>query len=314
MRTAIVTGANAGVGRHTALGLARLGFRCLLACRSPERGNEAAEWIRAQCNGVEASLHVETLDLSDLVSVATFAERVRKAYPRLDVLVLNAGIGGLAAPNQPTKDGYQHDHVYRTNFVGHFLLVRLLWSTLEQGAPSRIVCVSSVVHRSANACWGEHLLYRDRRERTCSAYSASKLAMAVLAAEVSRRGGRRITGVAVNPGAVNSEIWTRGDLPRWQERFVSGAFRLIFLTAEQGAATSISAATEAQWAATDDVVTYLCPYWTPWSTPMPFELHGPFAGARRCQPHPLVFDSTVGAELWDTTSVAIQRFLPSNEH
>jgi len=119
---------------------------------------------------------------------------------------------------------------------------------------------------------------------------------------------RGVIGLAVNPGAVNSDIWYRGDAswgrrPAWQRTLLEIAFRSTFLTTAQGAATSISAVTEAAWEQRPPYdgagALYLAPYRTPAAMPMPFELHGPFAGARPCTPHPAVGDAPEGRSLWE---------------
>jgi NAD(P)-dependent dehydrogenase (short-subunit alcohol dehydrogenase family) len=304
-RIAVVTGANAGVGRYTALGLAAHGYHVVLGCRSAERGAEAFQWI--QENNSTASVEVCQLDLSDFDSVKAFAAHVGGG--KVHVLVLNAGIGGLGFTPVQMEDG--SDLMFRTNFVGHFLLFRLLVGALRRASgdavddgsgakrKARVVCLSSVTHRSGDpSSWTAPLRYREK-VRT---YSTSKLAMAVLAAEISRRhAGDGICALAVNPGAVNSDIWYRSQLNDWQEAVVKPTFRMIFLTSEQGSACSMAAATDPQY---EDAPpgTYLCPYRTPWRLPMPFELHGPFAGPHVCRPHGAVLDEEAGKGLWEATS------------
>lgn len=294
MRRAIVTGANAGVGRYTALGLAKQSFHVILACRSTARGEEAAEWIRS----LEPAASVETmaLDLANFNSVLDFAGRIEEQGP-LHVLVLNAGIGGMGLVPEATAEGA--DLLYKVNFVSQFLLLLKLEASLRQGAAARVVCLSSVMHRFGDATdWHPPIFYSPAR----NTYGTSKLAMAVLASEISRRwGAYGISGVAVNPGAVNSDIWYRGTLASWQESIVRPLFRAVFLTSQQGSACSVAAATEARFEA-PTVGVYLCPYRTPRSRPMPFELHGPFAGPRLCQPHPATLDEGAGKSLWEVTS------------
>ena len=301
-----MTGANAGVGRHTARGLARLGFRVILGVRSETRGKEAADWIKASSKAahrLSATVDVFQLDLSDFDSVCSFSQRVSARWSSIDVLVLNAGIGGMNAVPEATSDGAADDLTFRTNFVGHFLLLRKLEPLLRSASPpARVVCLSSVMHRSGNTNWSSALRFKAGR----STYSTSKLAMAVLAAEVCRRW--ELKGVAVNPGAVNSEIWYRGQLSGWQESFVKPTFRALFLTSEQGAATSLAAATDPAFA-TAEAGVYLSPYRSPQTTPMPFDLYGPFAGARRCMPHPSVRDTCAGTELWRVASEHLRSFL-----
>ena len=307
-RVVVITGANTGVGLQTALGLARKphSYHVVLACRSETKAQGAVEWIREQC--ADASASVVPLDLADLTSVVRCAERLEAEYAGgIHAVVCNAGVGGVDRPPEPTADG--GDFVYRTNFVGHFVLVLRLLPLLERAAAasrvaSRVVCVSSVMHRWGHTRWTEPLSFQPR----ASSYNVSKLALAVFASELTRREAvRGVIGLAVNPGAVNSDIWYRGDAswgrrPAWQRTLLEIAFRSAFLTTAQGAATSISAVTEAAWERppSDGAgALYLAPYRTPAAMPMPFELHGPFAGARPCTPHPAVGDASEGRSLWE---------------
>ena len=260
-RNAIITGSNAGIGFETACELASRGFHCVLACRSIPRGEEAAASLRER--HPSASVQVMELNLSDFSSVLLFAKRAIEELGALHILVNNAGIGGMGFVYRPLADGT--DEVYRVNFVAHFLLTLLLHESLCRGAQesestARVVCLSSVIHRegappathetpacaplakrgsnaeSAATPWTgvadwETPLVHSPMQRT---YGTSKLAMAVFAAEITRRWqSRGVVGIAVNPGAVNSDIWYRGQLSRWQERLVRATFLTLFLTSKQ---------------------------------------------------------------------------------
>jgi len=304
-RVALVTGANTGVGLQTALGLARKPFHVILACRSESRGAAAVEWLRREC--AEACVSFMRLDLADLNDVARFTDCVSAEYPGgISVVVCNAGIGGTDRKPEQTDDG--GDLVYRVNFVAHFVLVHRLLPLLACAAAetktiSRVVTVSSVMHRFGHSRWKESLDYNP----SASSYNPSKLALAVFAAEITRRAKRcGVLGIAVNPGAVNSDIWYRGDdswgsRAHWQRSLLQHVFRRVFLTTTQGAATSISAATAPEWedCRAEDNPLYLSPYRSPPNRPMPFDLHGPFAGAHRCRPHEAVLDAAEGRALWD---------------
>ena len=135
--------------------------------------------------------------------------------------------------------------------------------------------------------------------------------MAVLSSEVTRRwADKNIIGIAVNPGAVNSDIWYRRQQPHFvQEYLVRPAFSLLFLTSAQGAACSIAAATDERYS-TPVIGRYLCPYRTPNLSPWPFELHGPFAGARECRPVNAVLDEETGRRLWEQTLTYLRERLP----
>lgn len=304
---AAITGANTGVGKETALGLARAGFHVVLGCRSFEKGAAAAEWVCRQCAG--ASVEVLPLDLLDLKSAVRFAAALGALCRQSDlrVLVCNAGVGGTNRKSAALPDG--SDSMYRVNFVGHFVLVQQLLPLLQRSgsraSPARVVTLSSVMHRFGSTA--EHWLAPLTQHAGFSTYATSKLTMACLAAELTRRyRDAGVVGIAVNPGAVNSDIWYRaeawGAQPTWLQTAQSLLFASTFLTTAQGACTSISAATEARWRggeAPDGSPLYLCPYRTPFAWPMPFELHGPFAGARCCRPRAEVLDRKLCGELWD---------------
>lgn len=301
-RTAIVTGSNTGVGRETALALAS-SFHVILACRSEVRGKEAADWIldKSPC----ASVQVMPLDLSDFGSVVAFAKRIRaEVTGGVSVLVLNAGVGGMAIVQQAAAEG--DDFIFKVNFVSHFLLTLLLQEDLAKAAPSRVVCLSSVMHRFGKTDFADALKYSSSRRS--NTYATSKLAMAVLAAEICRRWSSThgISGIAVNPGAVNSDIWYRGQLPTWlQDYLVRPTFTALFLDSRQGSATSVAAATDPQHEGATPGL-YLSPYRSPPFMPLPFDLYGPFAGARKCRPHPAVTDEGEGAKLWRVTTERLQ--------
>lgn len=308
-RVAVVTGANAGVGKHTSLGFARLGFHVILCSRSEARGEAAAEWIRSCCP--DASAEVVPLDLQDFHSVLRCADMIiAKACGVIHALVLNAGIGGLGSLpdwSKPTAKGV--NMIFQVNFVAQFLLLRRLEHALKAAKGGRVVCLSSVAHRFST--W-QPALASWRPSPPGSSYSASKLAMAILAAELSRRwSADGVSGVSANPGAVNSEIWYRGQLPRWCEAVIRPIFRLLFLTSEQGSATSVAAATDPRFAAPTSTPTYLSPYYSFSYLPILGDLLGPFAGPRPCQPVPIVADPEAGRLLWEDTSDFLQGYLGS---
>ena len=300
-RVAVVTGANTGVGFEVArqLALPPHSMHVCLACRSLSRGQDACARIEAgacaAADGPTVSLSALELDLANLDSVSSFCARLGEEYTRLDVLVNNAGLGGMNRAPEPVPDAPASDLVMRTNFLGHFLLTLLLLPLLERGGGSRIINTSSVMHRQAHpkldweeADWEEALSFRQGKSRYC----ASKLAMHVFSVELMRRLSGGITAISVNPGAVNSDIWYRGQLASRKESLFRFIFRFLFLEPSQGAAPAVSAATDPEWEG--EPALYLTPYYTPRARPMPFELLGPFVGARPCKPHRRAIDPEVG--------------------
>jgi len=203
----VVTGANTGIGLEAAYQMAVLGADVTIACRSPSRGESARvqlqqrlkkHWLTfMNTQRPVGTVRCMTLDLDAPASIRTFAASLAAAGPkRLDVLVLNAGRNGWKASDdaQPAAadadaDASQldYDGVFRTNFLGHFLLLQLLLPLLtarahEAQPPARVVCLSSVMHRSSSveeAC--SFLRPRAGGARQGLGYSASKMAMLLLA-------------------------------------------------------------------------------------------------------------------------------------
>ena len=142
-KTAVVTGANSGIGLETARGLARAGFHVVLLCRNAERAQAAKADIDASVPG--ASTEIVLGDLGDLASVRAAAAEILQRLDRLDVLVNNAGI--TLRKRAITADG--HEAMWATNHLGPFLLTNLLLPLLQASAPARIVNVASDAHK-----WG----------------------------------------------------------------------------------------------------------------------------------------------------------------
>lgn len=201
-KTALVTGANSGIGLETALELAAHGATVLLACRNPHKAQEALAHIQALAPG--ATLEVVPLDLASLASVRRAAETVAAGHQRLDLVVNNAGIMGT--PARTSQDGYELQ--FATNHLGHFALTGLLLPGLLAAPGARVVTVTSLLHRIG------HLSETDdpahpRHYRRWSAYGTSKLANLLFTHELERRferAGAGAVAVSAHPG------WTRSNL------------------------------------------------------------------------------------------------------
>jgi NAD(P)-dependent dehydrogenase (short-subunit alcohol dehydrogenase family) len=192
-RRAIVTGANSGIGYHTALELARHGAEVILACRSAERGGQALDRIRAELPDADVTL--ASLDLSSLESVRAFAAEYAtgRAGDGLDILANNAGVMGT--PRKTTADGFEMQ--FGINHLGHFALTGLLLPALLARPGARVVTVTSI------GAWVGRIrfddLHGERRYDRWAAYGQAKLANLVFAKELDRRVAA-ITGVAAHPG------------------------------------------------------------------------------------------------------------------
>lgn len=204
-KRAVVTGANSGLGRQTAQQLARAGARVTLACRSAERGARAADGIRAAVP--DALVDVEPLDLADLASVRTCAERIAADGRPLDLLINNAGV--MATPQRETVDGFELQ--FGTNHLGHFALTGLLLGALRAAPAPRVVTVSSTVHRMGSIDFDN--LQWQHGYGPWKAYGRSKLANLLFARELQVRAdaaGIPLRSCASHPGYSATELQTTG--------------------------------------------------------------------------------------------------------
>ncbi|MFF3738851.1 oxidoreductase [Streptomyces sp. NPDC002566] len=238
-RTAVVTGANSGIGYVTARELARRGAHVVLACRSESRGREAVERLAGEVPGAEVELR--PLDLGDLASVREFAARLPHA--RLDLLVNNAGV--MALPYGTTADGFETQ--FGVNHLGHFALTGLLLPTLIDTPGARVVTVSSMAHLLGNI--DPHDLNSERRYRRWIAYGRSKTANLLFTHELARRldaAGAEVTAAAAHPGYAATNLQTAGvraEGRRRAERLVEAGNRVFAQSAEEGALPTLYAAT-----------------------------------------------------------------------
>jgi NAD(P)-dependent dehydrogenase (short-subunit alcohol dehydrogenase family) len=204
-RTAIVTGANSGLGLVTAHELARHGARVVLACRNTQKGEAALRDCRADAPGAE--LELEELDLASLDSVSEFAERFRSGHEGLDLLINNAGV--MATPRRSTADGFELQ--FGTNHLGHFALTGLLIGEMEGREDARVVTLSSGAHRIGRIAFDN--LGGDRRYFRWRAYGQSKLANLLFALELDRRlraAGSTIKSLAAHPGYAATNLQFAG--------------------------------------------------------------------------------------------------------
>jgi NAD(P)-dependent dehydrogenase (short-subunit alcohol dehydrogenase family) len=202
MLTCLVTGANSGIGKETARGLARLGHRVVLACRDGERGEDTRRDI-ARTTGSPA-VELMTVDLARQGSIRDFARAFLDAHGELHVLVNNAGI--WATRRRETPDGIER--TWATNVLGYFLLTELLLDRLRESAPARIVNVASQLSRDLDL---EDVEFRRRSYSGITAYAQSKQADRMLTWALARRlEGSAVTANAMHPGAVNTPLFAKG--------------------------------------------------------------------------------------------------------
>ncbi|KAI5612836.1 hypothetical protein C0J50_4568, partial [Silurus asotus] len=230
-KTAIVTGANTGIGKFIALDFACRGARVILACRSEARGMAALKEIRQRSGN--QNVHLRIIDTSSLKSVHKFADQIIKEEKELHILVNNAGASGL--PKGITEEGLEVS--FATNHIGPFLLTNLLLDLLKKSAPARIVNVSSANHRRGKVDFlhfhGENLSYT-----MDMVYNHTKLHNVIWTNELARRlEGTGVTANSLHPGIVLTEVMRHYN---WIVRTIFNIIGMFFFkSAAEGAVSTI---------------------------------------------------------------------------
>lgn len=220
-KTYVVTGANSGIGKETALALSRMGGHVVMVCRSKEKGEAARKDIARKSGGGGVDLIL--CDLSSLSEVRKLAASLAGTYGRIDVLVNNAGLFSLSGK---TVDGYEK--TLAVDYLAPFFLTNLLLDKLKSSAPSRVVNVASTAH------FGGHVdlaaIENGGGATGWRAYSNSKLALVMFTYELARRlKGTGVTANCLHPGAVATHIW----------RIPPAIVRPFLRSAKKGAQTSV---------------------------------------------------------------------------
>jgi NAD(P)-dependent dehydrogenase (short-subunit alcohol dehydrogenase family) len=234
-RTAVVTGANSGLGLVTARELSRAGATIVLACRNVQKGEGAAAEIGAAVPG--ARLQVAELDLSSLASVRRFAGALEVG--ELALLINNAGI--MMTPQQKTADGFELQ--FGTNHLGHFALTGLLLERLGRASDARVVTLSSLEHKAGHIHLDDLQLEHGYAPR--KAYRQSKLANASFGLELDRRlraAGSPVKSVLAHPGYSATNLQSTGPTGV-MKKLMAVSNRVVAQSAEQGALPTLYAAT-----------------------------------------------------------------------
>ena len=200
-KSAVVTGANAGVGFETALALYEKGARVIVACRDLFKANEAIKKIKLHDGS--GSLEAGVLDLSSLESVKQFAEAITRKVSKLNLLINNAGV--MRPPASKTAEGFELQ--FGVNFIGHFALTGYLYPTLKTTQGARVVTVSSNAYLRGVIDFDN--LKLEKRYDKGREYAQSKLADLFLATELQRRidtAGDSVVSIAAQPGANNTDL------------------------------------------------------------------------------------------------------------
>ncbi|MGH2852812.1 MAG: oxidoreductase [Solirubrobacteraceae bacterium] len=237
-RTAIVTGANSGLGLVCARELARKGAHVVLACRNAEKGAAALQEIAQAAPGAQVEL--AALDLGSLASVQAFAEQFRSTHDGADVLLNNAGV--MAPPRRTTADGFELQ--LGTNLLGHFALTARMIGAMEGRADARVVTLSSIAHKTGRIDFED--LQSERRYNRWRAYGQSKLADLMFALELDRRlraGGSSVKSIPAHPGYAATNLQSAA-VPTADRLVMVVTNALLAQSAERGAWPPLYAATE----------------------------------------------------------------------
>jgi len=275
----LVTGANAGIGKETARGLAATGATMIFLCRSEERARAAMDEIATDTGNDD--LHLVLCDLSRQAEIRAAAEEITERFDRLDVLVNNAGV--YLTDFVLTVD--QLEKTWAVNHLGYFLLTHLLLDLLKASAPARIVNVASDAHRDASINFDN--LNGEQGYNWYNAYGQSKLANILFTRELARRlEGTGVTANAMHPGVVASEIWNRnGDWVSWVVRLFTPFFR----SPEKGAETAVYLATSPEVAGVSGRY---------------------FKDCREKRPAKAAQDETVAQRLWEVSAAQVGDVTP----
>ena len=268
--TAVVTGASSGIGRHTALGLARTGMRVVMVGRDRDR-TEAARRFVIEGSGSDR-VTIALADFSSLDQVRRLADEILAAYDRLDLLVNNAGL--MSPKYRFSFDGFEL--TFAVNHLAPFLLTNLLIERLRASSPARIVIVASAAHRGYRL--NLNTLGQPHDWSMLRAYGRSKLCNILFTRELAARlDGSEVVATCLHPGVVATAIGQRGGL-------TGVAWRLMkpFMTnAEKGAETSLFLAT----------------------VPDPEPFHGGYViGKSLARPDPVAFNRKLARGLWDESA------------
>ncbi|KAL2085670.1 hypothetical protein ACEWY4_018990 [Coilia grayii] len=237
-KTVVITGANTGIGKETAIDLAKRGARIIMACRDMEKASSALKDV------IEASgnqnVVVKKLDLSDTTSIREFAEVMNKEESQLNILINNAGV--MVCPYGKTADGFEMQ--IGVNHMGPFLLTHLLLDLIKKSAPGRIITVSSVAHKYGSINLED--INSEKNYSKTAAYSQSKLANVLFTRLLATKlKGTGVTAYCLHPGVVQTDLWRHLNKAEQAVMWVAKPFTK---TSTQGAQTSIYCAVEPELA------------------------------------------------------------------
>jgi NAD(P)-dependent dehydrogenase (short-subunit alcohol dehydrogenase family) len=271
-RVVLITGATSGIGRATAVALARMGATLGLVARDRARADATVAEIAAATGNRDVAVFLA--DLGSQADIHRVAGELLARYPRIDVLVNNAGVVNLQ--RRTTVDGLEE--TFAVNHLGYFLLTLLLLDRLKASAPARIVNVASHAHKVVRGInWDD--LGHERSYAWARVYGHSKLANVLFTRELARRlEGSGVTVNAVHPGAVATRL---GHQNAWWSALIAKTLGIFFRTPERGAETSIRLASSPELAGVTGRY---------------------FANGREARPSAAAQDPAAARRLWDASA------------
>ncbi|WP_445116074.1 SDR family NAD(P)-dependent oxidoreductase [Acinetobacter sp. WZC-1] len=236
MKTVIITGANTGIGYATAHSFVQAGHHVLLACRNPEKAQQAQQQLQAIGSGKVDTI---PLDLNSLAQVSSAADQILQQYDKIDVLVNNAGM--MAPRLESTAEGYEKQ--FGVNYLAHFLWTLKLLPVLKQAEQGRIIHLASIMHLLGNIKAETFRADQVKKYNGILSYANSKLASLLFSNLLARQlQGSSMTSNALHPGGVDSEIY-RG-LPAHQYKLI----KLFLIAPEKPAELIHQMALAPEWA------------------------------------------------------------------
>ncbi|KAI8089085.1 uncharacterized protein BX664DRAFT_279803 [Halteromyces radiatus] len=236
-KTAIITGANTGIGRVCALEMARKGCKIILACRTESKTLPVIEDIKKETGNDQ--LEFIPLDLLSLQSVTKFVETFKHRHDTLNILINNAGV--MMCPFGLSQDGIETQ--FATNHVAHYYLTTQLIPLLEKSTPSRIVTVSSMGHRGCLGGLDLQNINNSKKYSRAGHYFKSKAANVLFTRELAKRleakGIKHVYANCNHPGVVNSDL-TRHTMGSWANSLYNF---FVTISTEDGATTQLYLAT-----------------------------------------------------------------------
>ncbi len=235
LRTTVITGATSGIGKETALALAKKDHAIYLLVRNTQKGDRLKDEIIAQTGN--KNIFVVKCDLADLQSVREAADELKAKLFAVNVLINNAG--GIFGEKQMTKDGFEM--TFQVNHLGHFLLTMAIMPLLEKGQ-ARVINVSSEAHRRGKADFDD-LPWQQKKYSAWRAYGMAKLFNLYFTKALAEKyADKGISSFALHPGVVKTEFW--GGIGGLLGKLTSLLVGPFMITAEEGAQTTIYLATE----------------------------------------------------------------------